>query len=72
MKGSKIRILNYMQINGGITSAEAFRDLGVTRLSARIKELRELGYDIHTDYIYSENRYGETVRYGRYIYLGEK
>lgn len=60
------RILNYMIKHGGITAAEAFRDLGVMRLSARIKDLKESGYDItHTD-IDGENRYGEKVRYRRY------
>lgn len=71
MKGSKPRILAYINKNGSITSMDAFRDLGITRLSARIKELREMGYDIHTVMMESENRYGEPVKYGKYI-LGDK
>ncbi len=71
MKGSKPRILAYINKNGSITSMEAFKDLGITRLSARIKELREMGYDIRTVMMESENRYSEPVRYGKYI-LGDK
>lgn len=67
MKGSKTRILEYMKKhNGGITSRDAFTCLGITRLSARIKELRELGYDITTIMVDGINRYGEPVRYGLY------
>lgn len=66
MNGSKPRIIEYMRKHKGITSQDAFRDLGITRLSARIKELRELGYNISTIMIDDTNRYGEPVRYGLY------
>lgn len=66
MKGSKQRIIQYMKKHKGITSQDAFRELGITRLSARIKELRELGYDISTIMIDDTNKYGEPVRYGLY------
>ena len=66
MRGSKNRIIEYMKKHRGITSQDAFRDLGITRLSARIKELRDMGYDITTIMIDGKNRYGERVRYGLY------
>lgn len=66
MKGSKLRIIDYMKLHKGITSMDAFTDLGITRLSARIKELRELGYNISTIMVDGVNRYGEPVRYGLY------
>lgn len=66
MKGSKLRIIEYMKKHKGITSQDAFKDLGITRLSARIKELRDMGYDISTIMIDGKNRYGEPVRYGLY------
>lgn len=72
MKGSKTRIIEYMRKHKGITSQDAFRDLGITRLSARIKELRELGYNISTIMIDDTNRYGEPVRYGLYKLMGDK
>ena len=71
MKGSKPRIIEYMKRHGGITSQDAFKDLGITRLSARIKDLRELGYNISTVMIDGTNRYGEPVRYGLYRLVGE-
>lgn len=66
MKGSKPRIIEYMKTHKGIASQDAFKDLGITRLSARIKELRELGYNISTIMVDGINRYGEPVRYGLY------
>ncbi len=67
MRGSKVRILSYMKDhNNMITSMEAFKHLGITRLSARVKELRQLGYSISTIMVDSTNRYGEPVRYGVY------
>lgn len=72
MKGSKTRILEYMKKNNGITSRDAFTHLGITRLSARIKELRELGYDISTIMVDGTNIFGEPVRYGLYRLVEEK
>lgn len=71
MRGSKPRIIEYMKEHGGITSQDAFKHLGITRLSARIKELRELGYKIDTIMVDSFNRYGEPVRYAKYVLKGE-
>lgn len=66
MKGSKTRIIEYMKEHNGITSQDAFKDLGITRLSARIKELREIGYNISTIMVDGINRYSEPIRYGLY------
>lgn len=70
MRGSKVAILNYMKEHNGISSQDAFRELGITRLSARIKELREFGYNISTIMVDGKNRYGEPVRYGLYKLVG--
>lgn len=67
MKGSKPRILAHMKTHGSITSMEAYKLFGVTRLAAAIFDLRKLGYEIDTLMIESENRYGEAVRYGKYV-----
>lgn len=40
------QILNYMKEYGSITSMEAFSRLGITRLSARIYDLRKEGVKI--------------------------
>lgn len=72
MKGSKVRILEHLKKSGSITSMEAFQLFGITRLSARIKELRDKGYDIRTLMVDSVNRYGEDVRYGKYVLMRDK
>lgn len=68
MRGSKQALLNYMIAHYGITSKEAFEELGITRLAARIKDLRDLGYNIITVMETGKTRYGETCRYARYHY----
>ena len=72
MTGSKPRIIEYMKEYGGITSQDAFKHLGITRLSARIKELRQCGYNISTIMVDDINRYGEPVRYGLYKLVSDK
>lgn len=42
------RVAEYMKQNGSITSMDAFRDLSITRLSARIHSLRRNGMRIRT------------------------
>lgn len=40
------RVLTYMRTNGSITTLQAYEDLGITRLSARIWDLRDAGHVI--------------------------
>ncbi|HIQ90735.1 MAG TPA: helix-turn-helix domain-containing protein [Candidatus Coprosoma intestinipullorum] len=65
------RVLEYIKRFGSITTLEAFRDLGVTRLSARIFELRNKGLNIDSTSVTSKNRYGETCTYAKYFLKGE-
>ena len=60
------RVLNYMRLHGSITSLEAFANLGVSRLSARIKDLRDSGHSIVGNMVEVENRYGEKCHVKRY------
>lgn len=60
-------ILKYMREEGSITSMDAIREFGATRLSAIIFSLREQGYDIETQMEVGKNRYGRTMEYARYI-----
>lgn len=61
------RVLDYMQKFGSITTLDAFKDLGVTRLSARIWEIRhDRGYTIKSESESTKNRFGENVSYFRY------
>ena len=61
------RVLAYMRSHKGITSLDAYRDLGCTRLSARIADLKEMGITIGKIMADRENRYGETVKVAQYF-----
>lgn len=65
------KIVFYIQKFGSISSMEAFQDLGITRLSARIYELRNEGYKFDETYETPKNRFGETVSYKRYTFQKE-
>lgn len=71
MRGSKTAILEHLKSYPWLTSKEAFEQYGITRLSARIKELRDKGYDIETVMVETTTRFGESCRYARYILKGE-
>lgn len=49
----KQRIIDYIAREGSITTMEAFSELGITKLTTRISELRRDGYNI----------VGETIEY---------
>ena len=51
---------------GSITTIEAFSDLGITKLTTRISELRRDGYVIASKRIDKKNRYGKKVKFNRY------
>lgn len=70
-KTHKERTLEYINRFGSITSLDAFRDLGNTRLSATIFNLRKDGYNIKSKSESSKNRFGEKTTYFRY-YLEEE
>lgn len=68
---NKERVLEYIKEFGSITSLDAFKDLGNTRLSASIWLLRhEDGINIVSKNETTKNRYGDKVTYARY-YIAE-
>lgn len=64
----KDMVLDYIRDFGSITSVDAFRDLGITRLAAVVCKLRREGHDIHKEREHALNRYGQNVRYVRYSF----
>lgn len=62
----KQRILDYMGQFGSISPREAYLDLGVMRLAARMSEIIRDGISIEKTMESSQNRYGQVVRYARY------
>tara|TARA_Y100001978_G_C23312235_1_gene254404 strand:- start:96 stop:350 length:255 start_codon:yes stop_codon:yes gene_type:complete len=67
-KTHKDRLVDYLSKHGSITSLEAIRDLGNTRLSATIHTLRHHDkYIIYSDMVEVENRFGGTTKVARYF-----
>lgn len=66
-------ILGHMRRNNGITSMEAFSLYGITRLAARISDLRDRGYLISSIRKDVVNRYGDKTQVCEYrLVEGEK
>lgn len=63
------RILEYMRNNKGITSLDAIRYIGCTRLSARIADLKKAGYAIDSRMVNVVSRNGRTKV--KYYFLAE-
>lgn len=66
----KDRIINYIREFGSISSWEAYADLGITQLGARIDQLKKEGYEFKTEWESNTNRFGEKTDYKRY-YLAD-
>lgn len=60
------KVVAYMQEHGSITTKQAFRDLGVSRLSARIKDLMYKGVSIRKESKVVTNRDGKKTRVTAY------
>lgn len=60
------KIMQYIQDFGAITAYEAFIDLGITQLGARIFELKAQGIEFETEIVKRKNRYGEPVHFKLY------
>lgn len=60
-------VLDWLRAGAGITSMEAFKELGVTRLSSIIFNLRKRGYDIESEDLETINRYGTRTKFTRYV-----
>jgi hypothetical protein len=62
----KDRILEYIRKFGSISSFEAYANLGITQLGARIDQLKKEGYEFKTEWESNTNRFGEKTDYKRY------
>ena len=65
----KDRILEYIRNFGSISSFEAYSDLGITQLGARIDQLKKEGYEFKTEWESNINRFGEKTDYKRYFLI---
>jgi hypothetical protein len=62
-------ILNHLKNHGDITSLEAFREYGITRLSARIFDLRSEGHHIKSENVNVPTRSGDTATVAKYTLI---
>ena len=67
----KTRLIDYLKEYKEITSLEAIRDLGNTRLSATIFTLKDEGYIIATEDVQVPTRWGTKTTVTKYIYKGQ-
>lgn len=63
----KQRIIDYINEFGSITTFQAFTDLGCTRLSEYIRQIRQ-ERTVLDKTITTKNRYGEKVWYKEYFF----
>ena len=65
-------IRKHLESLGKITSMDAFKKYGITRLSAVIFSLREKGMKIISLDTNSKNRYGKNVKFSTYALKNKK
>ena len=65
------KVITYMNTYNGITTLEAFKNLGVTRLSARIHDIRDMGYVVGDEFIKVIDRNGSETRVKMYWIINE-
>ena len=68
MSTQKTRLLEYLQKNRTINPLEAWSQLGIYRLGARVFDLRQDGYAIESGRQKVVNRYGEDCKVAQYRY----
>lgn len=66
-KTQREEVIRHLEEEGQITSLEAFREYGITRLSAIIYKLRDEGMGIKTETVTAKNRYGNKVAFAKYF-----
>ena len=60
------KVLSFLQEGNSITSLDAFRFWGITRISAHIHSLKNQGFDIVREDIKVKNREGKKAVIGRW------
>ena len=64
------RVLSYLERGNSITTLDAFKELGITRLGARIFELRQQGHPVQSNRLTVTNRFGEDCSISEYYLEG--
>ena len=61
-------ICKYIHDFGSITPYEAWADLGISKLSTRISEMRGDGMKFNIEMVKGKNRYGKPTRFAKYSF----
>ena len=69
IKTGKDAIKWHLKNYGSITSLEAIREYGVTRLASIIWYLKEDGYTIHSTDLKKTTRFNRTTTISKYLYF---
>ena len=62
------RLRHYFLLYGHIDAMTAWQQCGIYRLSARVLELRQQGWDITTERKEVKNQFGEVCHVANYVY----
>ena len=65
-------VLDYLKAHGVITDKQAFEELAIRRLAARISNLREQHIPIKTVMVSKPNRFGRITTYAEYHLEADK
>jgi len=68
-----VKVRNHLIRHGSITSQEAWRLYGITRLADVIYKIKHKRYprmDVDTEMVYGRDRYNKPTQYGKYIFKG--
>tara|TARA_R100001463_G_scaffold39868_2_gene85117 strand:+ start:1318 stop:1566 length:249 start_codon:yes stop_codon:yes gene_type:complete len=68
VKSQSDAVLWHLKTYGSITSYEAIREYGATRLAAIICNHRKDGYNIDSQSLKRKTRFGKTTTISKYIY----
>lgn len=66
LTSQQLQILDFISRFGSITPMDAFLELGITKLSTRISEMKKMGIQFEQNYEGRENMSGKKVHYMRY------
>ena len=66
------KVLNYLKTHKKMTSMDAINHLRITRLSARIADLRDRGIEIDSETVYKRDADGNPIHYSVYTLRGNK
>ena len=67
------KVVRHIDKYGSITSLDAIKRYGITRLASRIYELKKYhNFNIEKTIVAVNNKYGQSVHYAKYYFADEK